>query len=402
MGACLTACILALSAGAAFPSLRPAHMQAATGSVTAAAAGLANTGGADALVVAPALRDSRAPASRQLVGGAAAAISSPYVASVIPIVAIVMVIAGIELTARRRAPVLALGSSAGGHNALAALAVELGLDPADNPTRTATAALAELRSARERVRVLERSRGAEVAALNERMAQLERVKLEFLKLASHELRSPVTVLRGYVSMLEEGALGELPEQMRPVIPILGAKSAEMNLLIDQMLETARLEDSYIALNYERVELHDVVKDAVGTFSREVAARFKVVLQAGLAGVAVRGDRARLVTVVSNLLDNAAKYSPPTSEVRCVLTADRGRAAVVISDYGVGIAATDMPALFTRFGRIVTPENSHIQGTGLGLYLARELARAHGGDVTATSRLGVGSVFMFTLPVAEAG
>jgi signal transduction histidine kinase len=212
----------------------------------------------------------------------------------------------------------------------------------------------------------------------------------------------VTVLRGYVSMLEEGALGELPEQMRPVIPILGAKSAEMNLLIDQMLETARLEDSYIALNYERVELHDVVKDAVGTFSREVAARFKVVLQAGLAGVAVRGDRARLVTVVSNLLDNAAKYSPPTSEVRCVLTADRGRAAVVISDYGVGIAATDMPALFTRFGRIVTPENSHIQGTGLGLYLARELARAHGGDVTATSRLGVGSVFMFTLPVAEAG
>jgi signal transduction histidine kinase len=101
------------------------------------------------------------------------------------------------------------------------------------------------------------------------------------------------------------------------------------------------------------------------------------------------------------VDNAVKYSPAGGPVRCTVRTDRATAVVEVADRGLGIAEADLPSLFTRFGRIVTSENSHIQGTGLGLYLSRELARMQGGTVTAASEVGVGSTFTLSLPLAPA-
>jgi two-component system sensor histidine kinase BaeS len=117
-------------------------------------------------------------------------------------------------------------------------------------------------------------------------------------------------------------------------------------------------------------------------------------------VVVNADEARLETAVKNLLDNALKYSPNGGEVECSVAVEGARAVVSVRDQGLGIAADDMSRLFTRFGRIVTAENSHIPGTGLGLYLARELVRMQGGDITATSASGEGSVFTLWLPLPE--
>jgi two-component system sensor histidine kinase SenX3 len=119
-----------------------------------------------------------------------------------------------------------------------------------------------------------------------------------------------------------------------------------------------------------------------------------------SAVPVVGDRSRLSMIVTNLLHNALKYSPAGGEVRVTCRVADGTAEVAVHDQGVGIAAEDIGRLFTRFGRIVTPETAGIGGTGLGLYLARDLARRHGGDVRVESRPGEGSTFTLRLPASS--
>jgi signal transduction histidine kinase len=234
-----------------------------------------------------------------------------------------------------------------------------------------------------------------------RMHELERMKSDFLNLASHELRGPIAVLRGYVSMLEDGSLGSLSDNMRSVLPVMTAKLREMNLVINQMLETARLEDSRLILNRELVDLREVLVGA-GDVMRPIAAdHHDLRIDAGAKAVLVDGDRSRLTTILTNLIDNAIKYSPAGGEVRCQVRTERGRALLSVADSGLGIAAEELPRLFTRFGRLVNADTSHIPGTGLGLYLSRELARMHGGDVEVVdTEPGQGSTFRVSLPIAE--
>jgi signal transduction histidine kinase len=245
---------------------------------------------------------------------------------------------------------------------------------------------------------LERERAEAAGEHAERMAQVERVKSEFLRLASHELRGPLSVLSGYLSMVDDGSVP--PEGLRRVLPVLITKVGEMNRLVDQMLETARLEDGRLRLEREPADLVTLLREAVTTTLPLGAPRHEVVVETGGA-VPVHVDSGRIVTVLANLVGNAVKYSPGGGEVRCSVAADGdGHVLVRISDQGIGIASTDLPRLFTRFGRVVTRENSHIAGTGLGLYLSRELARMHGGDITVESSPGRGSVFTLRLPVSD--
>jgi signal transduction histidine kinase len=168
-----------------------------------------------------------------------------------------------------------------------------------------------------------------------------------------------------------------------------------------MLETARLEDSRLQLRLERLDLDRILAEAAQR-SRPLAGDKHQLLIANTAGaVPVLGDRGRLLTILTNLLDNAIKYSPEGGPVEVRIEVVDGQAQVAVSDRGLGIAAEDLPRLFTRFGRIVTTANSNIPGTGLGLYFARELARMQGGDITAESVEGAGSTFTLTLPLAGA-
>jgi signal transduction histidine kinase len=264
----------------------------------------------------------------------------------------------------------------------------------------AAAALAwEHRQADEALAELRERDAASLRQQIEQSMQLEQLKADFLKLASHELRAPLGVVRGYVSMMEDGTLGEVGEHVAPLLPLLRAKLDDMNRLVNEMLETARLEDSALQLGLARLDLRDVVRDAVRSLEPLADESHRLVTSTPGAPVTVIGDRGRLTMIVTNLVHNALKYSPGGGEVRITCAGRDGEACVTVSDQGVGIGDDDRTRLFTRFGRIVTDETAQIPGTGLGLYLARDLARRHGGDVEVASRPGIGSTFTLTLPLA---
>jgi signal transduction histidine kinase len=174
----------------------------------------------------------------------------------------------------------------------------------------------------------------------------------------------------------------------------------MNTLVNEMLDTARLEESRLTLSLSSVDLGEVVQRAVDAVTPLATEKHEVIYARPRAPVTVVADPVRIAIVVTNLLQNAVKYSPAGGVVQCFAAVeDDSRTAVVsVWDHGLGIAEADMPRLFSRFGRLVTRENSNIPGTGLGLYLARELARLHGGDITVRSTAGAGSVFTLVLPL----
>jgi len=230
-----------------------------------------------------------------------------------------------------------------------------------------------------------------------RRAELENVKSEFLRLASHELRAPIGLLRGYLSMFEDGTVPSVTGQARDTLPILLSKVAQMGRMVDDMLETARLEEGHVQLHIQRADLGSLVRRSVETVRPMASAGHSLRVRIPEAPVHVTADPQSVETIVTNLLDNAIKYSPEGGLIECVVKAGLGSASVSVRDHGLGIAEDDMPKLFSRFGRIVTPENSSIMGTGLGLHLARELARMQGGTIKVRSRHRQGSVFTLRLP-----
>jgi signal transduction histidine kinase/putative methionine-R-sulfoxide reductase with GAF domain len=245
---------------------------------------------------------------------------------------------------------------------------------------------------------LERERGRADA-----LVELERARREFMQIASHELRTPLTVIRGYASLLEEGSLGEMPPAAQHAIHTLMDKSSEMRSQVERMLLLARLEDGAAAQQMTELDLRTVVTDAVDRVRPQVALKQGTVhVELAASPLTVVGDPERLATAVDNLLQNAVKFSagPPEIEV----TGDRqdGHVRLVVKDHGIGISAAARPRLFEKFYRVNDPELNNVVGTGIGLYLVRQVIEGHGGRVEVASEPGQGSAFEIELPVAAEG
>jgi signal transduction histidine kinase len=233
------------------------------------------------------------------------------------------------------------------------------------------------------------------------LAELEKAKSEFLRLASHELRGPAATLGGYLSLMEDESLGPIPKRMRPVLPLLRTKAAQINLLANEMVEAARLEDERLQLSRRRLDLREVVRRSLETARASVTSRHRLRFDDRVRHVLpILADPMRLDIVIGNLIDNAIKYSPKGGDVTVQLSVAGGLGLVIVRDLGIGIAPADMDRLFVRFSRIV--HDTDVPGTGLGLYLARELARLHGGDIVAVSKPGEGSEFTLSLPLEPGG
>jgi signal transduction histidine kinase len=231
--------------------------------------------------------------------------------------------------------------------------------------------------------------------------EASRAKSDFLNLAAHELRTPLSVVNGYLSMLEDGTFGEAsPDWARP-IRIISNKVNELAGLVDSLLTAARLQAGSMP-NREQLtcDVTGIVHSAVGrSDGRARMVKGEVKVSGHRAPMEVSGDPDHIARILDNLINNALTYAPRTPAVKIELVR-RSKAAVIrVIDNGFGIARADRERIFERFYRVESAATMH-SGTGLGLYISRELAEAMGGSlVLESSAAGKGSTFRLTLPLA---
>ncbi|WIT10695.1 ATP-binding protein [Paucibacter sediminis] len=253
------------------------------------------------------------------------------------------------------------------------------------------------------MRELNQAQLAEQARQAQAVAEAaNRAKTDFLSRMSHELRTPLNAVLGFAQLLR----AELPQQQgTPHRHLDHIERAGWHLteLIDDVLDVSRIEAGRVALRVSEVSLRAVLDEAWEmslplALARGLRAepRFR-----SSADLRVQGDPVRLRQVVLNLLSNAIKYNREQGELRLELDAPDGRARITVSDTGLGLSAEQQTHLFEPFNRLGR-EHSAIQGTGIGLALTRQLLQMMGGEIAVQSRLGEGSAFSVSLPLAEPG
>ncbi len=231
----------------------------------------------------------------------------------------------------------------------------------------------------------------------------DRLKSELVATASHELRTPMTSIRGYVDMLLLGTFGELGPNQREPLRVIKNNVVRLVNLIDELLDMSRMEAGEVRLHAEGVDVGEVLREVADALSgqfRERRIDLTMDLPAGLPAAAA--DRQRLEQIAVNLIGNACKYTPHGGRVEVALRNGGSELRVDVSDTGVGIPEEARPHIFTPFYRADNPLRDEVGGTGLGLSITRRLVELQGGRIWFESRVNEGSTFSFTLPIHRPG
>jgi signal transduction histidine kinase len=230
----------------------------------------------------------------------------------------------------------------------------------------------------------------------EELRRLSALRADFVSLVSHELRSPMASVIGSARTLQLRWRELTPEQRESFLALIAHETSRLATLIGDVLDTSRIEAGTFSYSFEDVDLAELVRDSTAAAERsqdEVAVRAFV--REPLPRV--RGDRDRLHQLLVNLINNAVKYSGPGEEVLVEAQSENGRLVIEVSDRGPGILPQHQKVIFEKFGRIQTGETAK-PGTGLGLFIARSIAEAHGGSLTVRSHPEQeGATFTLTLP-----
>ncbi len=230
----------------------------------------------------------------------------------------------------------------------------------------------------------------------EELARLSQLRADFVSLVSHELRSPMAAVIGAARTLQDRWRMLSASQRESFLALIGDETSRLAALVGDVLDTSRIEAGMFSYQFEAVDLRSVLEEAVEV---AVLAQQEVPVVASVRGrlPAVRGDRARLRQVLGNLVENAVKYSPDGGEVRISAAAANGAVRIAVRDAGPGIPRDQQARIFEKFGRVDVPGVSK-PGTGLGLFIARSIAEAHGGSLEVSSGGEQGATFTLTLPV----
>ncbi len=218
---------------------------------------------------------------------------------------------------------------------------------------------------------------------------------DFVANVTHELKTPI----GAILLLSEAidAVSDDPEAVREFSARLASESTRLNDLVSDILALSRLQAAEPLLEAERVSIDAVIEASVQRSRAQAAAQEVTVTVGGQSGLWVLGDAQQLETAVSNLIQNAIAYSEAGGRVVVTSKSDGDAIVVKVSDNGIGISEANLGRIFERFYRVDTGRSRASGGTGLGLSIVKHVAAAHGGDVTAWSRLGQGSTFTLRLP-----
>jgi PAS domain S-box-containing protein len=226
--------------------------------------------------------------------------------------------------------------------------------------------------------------------------KLEQLKDEFIGLVSHELRTPLTVIGGCLSTLLTEWNRLSPNEVQQLLKDALLESESLSHLIENLLELSRAQAQQLSLYSEPTDVKTLVKEAISKIKRQAPShRFVTSFPDKLQ--LINADPLRIERILYNLLDNAAKYSPPGSQIKVSVNAEPERLVIGVSDRGEGLSPSERGRIFGPFQRLENSRPDQARGAGLGLMVCRRLVEAHGGEIWVESKKGKGSTFFFSLP-----
>lgn len=251
----------------------------------------------------------------------------------------------------------------------------------------------ELAESREKQSLLE-AKSIELQRVNE-------AKSSFLAMVSHELRTPLTSISAYTDLLERNRTGNLSDKQVRQLGVVKRNSAHLSRLISDLLDISKIESPEFTLTKADFDLSEVVSELVESLEPLAKAKEQTIDSDVTADIKLTADKQKITQVVSNLIENAVKYSPADAKISVSTKVRKEEAEIVISDTGYGISKSDQEQIFEAFFRSRTEDNWEVPGTGLGLALVKRIISMHGGTVTLDSELGKGSTFTILLPILTA-
>jgi len=261
--------------------------------------------------------------------------------------------------------------------------------PADVQTLSTLAAHAAI--AIENARLL-----TEIQKAYEELSELDRLKSEFVAIASHELQTPLTIILGYASFLKQEATGTASEQLDIVL----RSALRLRSLINDMINLRHIETGEAELELEQLSLNELVTTITAEFASLAEAK-KQTISIKLASQlpTVKADRQKLHLVLANLLSNAIKFTPEGGGIQVVVEAKGNEVWVSVRDTGIGIPPREQESIFDRFYQVEPSLTRRFEGIGLGLSIAKGMVELHGGRIWVESVEGMGSSFTFALPLS---
>lgn len=236
-------------------------------------------------------------------------------------------------------------------------------------------------------------------SMTERLAELERLRAEFVSVASHELKTPLSVIQGYISLLLEGVYGDVSTTQRETLGTVQTQTARLGTLVQQLLDVSRFEAGSAGLDLRPVAVEPFLRELTESFNvlaYQNAIDFDLELEQGVPDT-VTADPDRLNEVIGNLLSNAFKFTQRGGRIRLRARGAEGRLEIEVEDSGVGIPADKLPQVFEKFFQVENRAQPKSTGSGLGLSIAREFMEAHGGSIHVHSEVDRGSRFYVSLP-----
>ncbi|MBV8079729.1 MAG: CHASE3 domain-containing protein [Actinobacteria bacterium] len=231
--------------------------------------------------------------------------------------------------------------------------------------------------------------------------RLERLRSDFVATAAHELRTPLAAVYGAVRTLRQTDHELSPDLVARFLEMIENEAERLKVVMDQLLVSAHLDREDVQLNRERVDISDLCKSVVSSVEMRKPDGIELAVDCPDDPVPVDADAERLRQVVSNLIDNAIKYSPDGGRVELRIDRLRDVGLIEVSDRGLGIPSHEQERIFEKFYRLDPTMRQGVGGSGLGLYISRELVQHMGGRLSVSSRLGEGSTFTVTLPLSRA-
>jgi two-component system, OmpR family, phosphate regulon sensor histidine kinase PhoR len=230
-----------------------------------------------------------------------------------------------------------------------------------------------------------------------KIERLERIRQEFLSNISHELRTPLTSIMAFVETLEDGAIDD-KENNRRFLGVIRRNSERMHALIADILELSMIESGNVSIDVRQVNIGHMVDEVFASLSSKAAEKEVALKNLVPVGTRVMADPGRLEQMLTNLVDNAIKFNRPNGSVTLSLESDDHFQKISVEDTGEGIVPEHADRIFERLYRVDRGRTRDIGGTGLGLAIVKHLTRLHGGEISVSSQLGVGTRFVIELPL----